>query len=131
MKKVIVSILVLAACLSLLTGCGKKTAGIDLTEYMNALYSGTEVTGKARGDFDFIGFEEAVRDGVKSDEFNLKQLVRFETSMVITVSPNKNLKNGDKVTITASYDKELAKNAGIRIKENSKTFIVEGLGSAH
>ena len=129
MKKLIAMLMMVVMCASLFTGCGSKTVSIDLSDYLNALYRGSDGAGTARGDFDYTGFEEAVMAGTKSDEFNLGKIVQFESTMVITVSPDSGLKNGDKVTVTAAYDKDVAKAAGIKITGNSKTFTVEGLGT--
>ena len=129
MKKGIVLILAALICLSGLTGCGRSTVSIDLSDYLNVLYRGADGKGTARGDFDYSEFEKAVMAGSRSDEFNLSGLVQFESAMVITVSPESGLKNGDKVTVTASYDKNAAKAAGIKISGNSRDFTVEGLGS--
>ena len=130
MRKLTFLMLTLAVCASLFSGCGSKTVRIDLSDYLNALYRGSDGAGKARGDFDFSGFEKAVLAEMKSDEFDLGKLVRFESSMVITVSPDSGLKNGDKVTVSVSYDKDIAKAAGITVTGSSKTFTVKGLGAA-
>ena len=127
MKKLIAILLLTAMCAALLAGCGGKTVSIDLSEYLNALYRGTDGDGTARADFDYTGFEEAVMAGVNSDSFNLGKLVQFESSMAFTVSPDSGLENGDQVTVTAVYDKDAAKDAGIAITGSSKTFTVEGL----
>ncbi len=116
--------------LSLLAGCGSKTAAIDLTDYMNALFRGEDGEGSARADFDFSGFENAAaaQSGGSGDGI-LQKLVRFESTLDITVTPDRGLKNGDKVTLTAVYDKDAAKAAGIAIGKTEKTVTVEGLGS--
>ena len=120
MKRVIALILSILLCLSLLAGCGSKAAKIDLTEYMNVLFRGTDGEGTARADFDFSGFEKAI----------LQKLVQFESSMDVTVTPDKGLKNGDKVTLTAVYDQEAVKALGIALGGASKTVTVEGLAGA-
>ena len=131
MRKTIAWILAGILCLSLLAGCGEKTVSIDLSDYMNVLYRGGDGEGKARADFDYSGFEKAVMAGSKSGEAILARLVQFESTMAVTVSPDSGLKNGDTVTVTVSYDKDAAKDAGIRISGNSRTFTVEGLGSGN
>ena len=60
MKRVIALILSILLCLSLAAGCGSRTAKIDLTDYMSALFRGRDGEGTARGDFDFSGFENSV-----------------------------------------------------------------------
>ena len=129
MKKLIAMLMLVVIGAFLFTGCGSKTVSIDLSDYLNALYRGSDGDATARGDFDYTGFEDAVMAGTKSDEANLGKIVQFESTMVITVTPDSGLKNGDKVTVTAAYDKDVAKDAGINITGNSRTFTVEGLGA--
>ena len=130
MKKLTFLMILLTLCASLLSGCGRKTVRIDLSDYLNALYSGSDGAGKARGDFDYSGFEKALIAEAASDEFDLGKLVRFEASMVIMVSPDSGLKNGDKVTVNVSYDKDIAKAAGMTVTGSSKTLTVKGLRAA-
>jgi len=93
------------------------------------VYRGTDGEAKARGDLDYTGFEDAVMAQTDPDAFDLGSLLRFESGIVLTVSPEKELKNGDRVTVTAVYDKDAARAAGLRITGSSRTFTVEGLGT--
>ena len=127
MKKAISLLLVLLLCLSLLTGCGSKTAQIDLSDYMNVLFRGQDGEGTARADFDFSGFEKAVMAATGSGDAILQKLVQLESGLKLTVTPDKGLKNGDTVTLTAVYDREAAKAAGIALSGTEKTVTVEGL----
>ena len=132
MKKGIALILAILLCLSLLAGCGSKAAKIDLTDYMNVLFRGKDGEGTARADFDYSGFEKAVMAAAGNGDGILQKLVQFESVLEIAVSPEKGLKNGDKVTLTADYGKDAAKALGVAIGGVSKTVTVEGLsgGSA-
>ncbi|MBR5702097.1 MAG: hypothetical protein IKX47_06480 [Oscillospiraceae bacterium] len=132
MKKGIALILAILLCLSLLAGCGSKTAKIDLTDYMNVLFRGKDGEGTARADFDYSGFEKAVMAAAGDGDSILPKLVQFESALEITVSPEKGLKNGDEVTLTAVYGKDAAKALGITVGSVSKKVTVEGLsgGSA-
>lgn len=130
MKKAAALILVLGICLSLFAGCGKKTAAIDLTDYMDVLFRGEDGKGTARADFDYSGFEKAVMEKTGAGEAVLQKLVRFESGLSMAVSPDRELKNGDKVTVTADYSLELAKDAGFTVSGNVKTVTVAGLSSA-
>lgn len=132
MKRVIALILSILLCLSLLAGCGSKTAKIDLTDYMNVLFRGKDGEGTARADFDYSGFEKAVMAAAGDGDSILPKLVQFESALEITVSPEKGLKNGDEVTLTADYGKDAAKALGITVGSVSKKVTVEGLsgGSA-
>ncbi|MBO4676511.1 MAG: hypothetical protein J5633_03080 [Oscillospiraceae bacterium] len=130
MKKGIALILAILLCLSLLAGCGSNAAKIDLTDYMNVLFRGKDGEGTARADFDYSGFEKAVMAAAGDGDAILQKLVQFESALDITVSPEKGLKNGDKVTLTAVYGKDAAKALGITVGSVSKTVTVEGLSGA-
>lgn len=52
---------------------------------------------------------------------------KFYETISYTVSPNKELKNGDKVVVTIKYDKDMASRKNITIKRKSKTFKVSSL----
>ena len=130
MKKAISLLLVLLLALSLLTSCGSKAAKIDLSDYMNVLFTGRDGEGAARADFDFSGFEKAVMAATGSGDAILQKLVQLESGLKITVSPDKGLKNGDTVTLTAAFDQAAAKAAGITLSGTEKTVAVEGLAAA-
>ena len=128
MKKLITLFLTTMICLCLLGGCGSKTVSIDLSDYMNVLFRGSDGSGTARADFDYSGFEKAIMASSKEGEGALSNILKLESTMTLSVSPNKNLKNGDKVTMTVNFDKEAAKNAGASLSGGSKDFTVSGLG---
>lgn len=52
----------------------------------------------------------------------------FYNSVTYTPDKTDGLSNGDKVTITASYDKKLAKKAKIKVRSDKKEYEVSGLG---
>lgn len=51
----------------------------------------------------------------------------FYNSIYYTADVTEGLSNGDKVTVTASYDKDLAKQIKVKAKETSREYTVEGL----
>ena len=130
MKKLIALVLMGMMSLAMLAGCGSKTVSLDLSTYMNVLFSGADGQGKARADFDYSGMEKAIMAGSKEGEGALSNILKLESTMTLSVDPNKNLKNGDKVTMTVSFDKEAAKSAGVLLSGGSKEFTVSGLGSS-
>lgn len=130
MKKLIAFVLMGMMSLTMLAGCGSKTVSLDLSKYMNVLFSGADGQGKARADFDYSGMEKAIMAGSKEGEGALSNILKLESTMTLSVDPNKNLKNGDKVTMTVSFDKEAAKSAGVSLSGGSKEFTVSGLGSS-
>ncbi|MCR4904573.1 MAG: hypothetical protein K6A33_00720 [Clostridiales bacterium] len=130
MKKWFAWILVLAMLAVSLTACGEKAVKLDLSDYANALFRGADGEGSARGDFDYTGFEHAILEGAVETGFNLSTIVKFESAVTVTVSPDSGLQNGDRVTVTVTYDKDAAKETGLKITGYKKTVTVEGLGGA-
>ena len=130
MKKWFAWILVLAMLAVSMTACGEKAVKLDLSDYANALFRGPDGEGTARGDFDYTGFEHAILEGAVETGFNLSTIMKFESAVTVTVSPESGLRNGDRVTVTVTYDKDAAKEAGLRIAGDKKTVTVEGLGGA-
>lgn len=130
MKKWFAWILVLAMLAVSMTACGEKAVKLDLSDYANALFRGPDGEGTARGDFDYTGFEHAILEGAVETRFNLSTIMKFESAVTVTVSPESGLRNGDRVTVTVTYDKDAAKEAGLRITGDKKTVTVEGLGGA-
>lgn len=127
MKKWFIRILVLVMIAVTLTACGEKKIRVDLSDYADVLFRGSDGDGTARGDFDYVGFERAVMEGAEPDSSGLGSIVRVESALSVTVSPDSGLKNGDRVTVTVSYDRDIAGEAGLKITGNSKTMTVEGL----
>ena len=124
MKKLIALSLICVLALCLLSGCGKTA--VDLTDYVNVRFSGANGNGRARCDLDYSALEAALAAD-SSKEAGLGSLLRLESSIHITVTPDKNLSNGDKVTVTVSFDADAAKTAGYKLKGGSRSFTVKGL----
>lgn len=122
MKKLTVFVLIALACVFLLSGCGG--GGMNLTDYTDVLFRGADGEGTARGDFDLLGFEKAVL----AEGIDPGTLIKIESTVHVTVTPDSGLKNGDKVTASVTFSEDAAKEAGLKIKGGSKTFTVEGLG---
>lgn len=55
------------------------------------------------------------------------QLAQFVGDISFDIENNGELSNGDKVTVTAVYSKETAKQLKVVLKEESKQFDVSGL----
>ena len=123
MKKLIALSLILVMALCLLSGCGKSA--VDLTDYVNVRFSGSDGKGRARCDLDYSALETALAGSSK--DAGLGSLLRLESSLHVTVTPDKNLSNGDKVTVTVSFDSDAAKGTGWKLKGGSKSFTVKGL----
>ena len=56
-----------------------------------------------------------------------RYIKKFYETISYVVSPNKELKNGDKVTVTIKYDESMASRKNITIKRKSKTFKISSL----
>lgn len=56
-----------------------------------------------------------------------RYIKKFYETISYVVSPNKELKNGDKVTVTIKYDESYASRKNITIKRKSRTFKISSL----
>lgn len=73
--------------------------------------------------------DEDYDDDESSDTPTQEEIAMSEFAGSVTYSFDKSnkLSNGDKVTVTAKYDKDLAKKAKIKVKDDKKSFTVSGL----
>ena len=109
----------------LFTGCGGDK--IDLEELIGLSYSGPD--GYATATCDYDALDEWLEDNYDewtavSVAFAIADEVSFE------VSPNEGLSNGDKVTVTVSYDDDIFDEPGFSLSPKSGsgwTVKVEGL----
>ncbi|MBO4456169.1 MAG: hypothetical protein J5802_00465 [Butyrivibrio sp.] len=125
-------------------GCGKdKKAEIDTTDgvtnildYVTVEFSGKNGEGTAFVNVDYDGIEtEMVGGEEKIKEMNemedlseLTGYINAVSSITLNIDKNTGLSNGDKVTVTVSYDSSAAESAGVVFgKEESKTYEVVGL----
>lgn len=128
LKKLTV-IFVLAALAALtLTGCGAKAVSTE--SFIQISFSGMDGEGIANPSFDYWDFEKEVMSGWKEKDQTMEKMAAL-TQLGGTISceadKTENLRNGDKVKVTVSYDKDLAKKLGVSFKDLSSTFTVEGL----
>lgn len=98
---------------------GYDGVGIVTYDTQNAYEDGTYILDDEDSDDSDYDSESA------SEEAQAKQ--DFADSVYYSFNTTDNLSNGDKVTITAKYDEDLAKEAKIKVKEDSKTYKVSGL----
>ena len=118
-----------------LTACGEKK--IDLKEYTTVEFTGIDGEGEASIDFDrnALGMAFIEASGMK-DTFNKQavelagKLSAFINTIDYQVAPKENLKNGDEVTVTFSYDEKAAQTAGVAPQNATYTLTVEGLTEA-
>ncbi len=111
-------------------------AELDMTSYLKVNYQGYDGVATARLDFDRMAFETQV-DSVKTDYFSsvwpLKKKASaedfdaFKDSVSLNLSKDKDLKNGDEITITVDYDRQRAQDLRLSMKYEQIPFTVEDL----
>ena len=120
--------LILAAAVMGLAACSGSGA-VDLGQYIAVKFAGTNGSGEAFFDFDYAGFEQDMTANLKDggSEAELAKIAAVEFTFELDRFTESGLSNGDAVTVTVSYDGEIAKEAGFSFKNPSRTFTVEGL----
>ncbi len=136
MKRLFITLFMAGAAMFVLSGCGSK-AEIDMTDYMHVEFTGLDGEGRAEAYFDKAAMEVDVFQELAGDEEELfsEELLEelgdfagFESSITCELDKSEGLGSGDEVTVTVSYNKDSAKDCGIKITgESQKTFEVEGL----
>lgn len=130
MRKSSVSIILISMCLLFLSGCGLLRKKIDVTETLSLKYNGVDGHATAElvdaYEWEAEAFKKA---GIKEiDSFDsLGDALVIESAVTYDISPNKNLSNGDEVTVTASIDEDVAKKYKLKLTSKEREFIVEGL----
>ena len=116
-----------------LAGCGSTK--LDLTQFVTVKYDGINGKGTASCQLDSVALEQALA-GDTDGEISLEELqklgwiTQFEMTLDCQLNAASDLSNGDKVTVTVSYDENLAKDNKVKITGNTKEFTVEGLKDA-
>ena len=104
-------------------------AGVAIWYFGSATVSLAAMTKISLVGYDSKGWVKAEMDGssVQEEEPQIQQVL---DTVEISFSKEENLSNGEQIEIQYSYDEELAKELGIRIKEAKTTFTVENLPQA-
>lgn len=126
--RLIVIIALIAGAVSFLSDLGKVK--VDVSDYIGVEFSGLNEKGIAKITFDEEAFESAVTSRWKDrDRTNKKMdaLTALRYSLSFRLDKTEGLKNGEKVTVTVTYNDKRAKNADCKLTGTSKTFLVEGL----
>ncbi|SKB80488.1 hypothetical protein SAMN06296386_105258 [Lachnospiraceae bacterium] len=127
-----------------LNGCGaEKRAAIDtedgvtdIFDYVTVDFNGKNGEGTAYVNVDYDGLETEMVGGKEKikelDEVEdlsaLTKYINAVSSISLSIDQNEKLSNGDKVTVSVSYDSTAAESAGVVFgSEESKTFEVKGL----
>lgn len=90
-----------------------RTIPIDLTKNVALIYSGENGQAKV----------EAVNT---AEDLN-QRIQEFYDSISYTVEPDKNLSNGEEITISASYDESLSQQYHFQPKNQERVMVVSGL----
>lgn len=123
--RMLITASVFVLCAILMAGCSLFYKTIDLSEYISYKYEGIdgytsiEVTLDKDGIINDFGAE--VNDKYK------EAFAAFADTLEIVISKSDNLSNGDEVEISVSYDGELQKTSGVKLKNISRKIIIEGL----
>ena len=116
---------------------------VNINDYISVEYNGYETAGTAYVDFDETGFSEAVIKAQGKKLKNVKSLDDLDwsdltdlmgssnwdliDSITFDVKPDSDLSNGDVVTVTASWNEDYEKKAGVKILSKEQEFTVEEL----
>lgn len=128
MKKMTALVLIAVLALSMLTACG--TQKIKMSDYVTVTFSGENKNGYASVRFDTLGFERDVMSGWKDKDNTwekLAALTALEMSVRCDLSRTTGLRNGDKVTVTITFNEAAAKALGVKLTGLSLTCKVSGL----
>ncbi len=138
-RKYLIAGLAAGAAMMALSGCGSK-AEIEMTDYVSVDFSGLDGEGKAEVHFDASAMEMDIYEQLSDEKKDptaeeieetledIGKLAEFENTITCELDKTEGLEIGDEVTVTISYDKDGAKDCGLKIKgETEKTFEVEGL----
>lgn len=129
-KKYLVILFAIAMMLAL-TACG--THKVDIAPYLSVSYKGNNGEAVARPNLDWIELEYEIMSNWKEKDqswWKLEELAELEDTIQFDLQTVEGLRNGDKFTVTVTYDRKKAKKVGCTFKNLKKTFTVEGLKDA-
>ncbi len=107
---------------------------VNVNEYVMVDFSGYDGEGQAVVRLDYNDFYDAVLEAVSKNYSGGGNSYRYSvrarnlcSSVILEVSPDMGLSNGDKVTVTMEYSEEAAEEAGIDLVFESCEVRAEGL----
>lgn len=117
---------VIAFVVLLMVVFGQKT--LNLTEYLNAEFTGYEEAGRVTVSIDEYLLMEDIYGNMKNGGVESSYLV-FEALDAISIDYDipEEVENGDKIKVEVSVNENRVKNLGVKLKGGSITFKVEGL----
>ena len=113
----------------LLTGC-TKTKTLDLMEFATVNFSGVDSKGTANVSVDWSAFENTIAAEIADEGEQFGALLDLESNIGYALDKTAGLSNGDTVTLTVSWNEEVAKKYGFSFKGEDRTFTVEKLQEA-
>lgn len=117
----------LAAALVFLLVANAKIK-IDVAQVAQVSYTGINEHGKAIVVPDWSSFTQAVQEKYAEKPTEMEQtLLLVQENVSFVVEKAEELRNGDEITLTASWPKELPKLAKVKFKNSTQTLIVSGL----
>lgn len=91
-------------------------------------FSGTNGNGSASVSVDWETIEDTIMDSSEDTWDGLGGIIEVEDAIDVSVSPDEELSNGDKVTVTIEYDKDTLSEHNLKLSGPMKQdFTVEGL----
>ena len=133
---VIAAVVVIIAAIVAVCIYNNNKKKVNLNDCLDVTFTGYDSFGKAKAEIDYDKLSEAYTKAKGSSKSSSDwsdilssgtSAYSFYSSIKVKVSPEENLKNGDTVTVTITYDEERAKKAGIKVVAKEQTFTVEGL----
>ncbi len=128
-----VGVIVILALIFLFTG--SKKISVDINEYITVSFSGYDSCGYADVDIDKNAIQDIlVEEGIDSSESEYPELDQDDIARKVAVSidadidlADQTLSNGDVITVTITYNEELAEGCNVEFKVKEESFTVSGL----
>lgn len=124
--KVTIPVIVLVAVLFIKFAVTSRKDDFSVARYIIATVEGVNGRGRATLTLDEIGLMNALYGDDISDS-DKEVFDKFTASISFIGNTLDNLSNGDTITITAQYDSEIAKQAGVKGEKSTRTYRVSGL----
>jgi hypothetical protein len=100
---------------------------VDISDYVTVTFEGADSAGTAVVDIDEDKLYNALTDAGGDKIISYYGQYEVMNSIDVTVTPNEDLSNGDKVTVQYTYSKAIAKKYGIKLKGKDEKIKVSGL----
>lgn len=102
-----------------------NSKSVNLSEFVDIVYDGISGYAAPRGVVDTEGLYNALA-GEEKDTARLEAYKNFASSVSAAVSGEK-VSNGDSLDVNVTFDEELRKNTGYKVKDEAFTITAEGI----